>query len=628
MVTAVDSESELISAGNLAPRLVCVSYCSDTDFKPKLLHHTDSYEVLEQLLKRETIVGANFSFDAAVIARKHPQLLPLIFQAYFDGRVLDVQLAQRLIDLARGELDGYRTPTGEYVRYGYSLAALHERHGFGLLEKQDTWRLRYGELIDVPLERWPAAAKQYALDDATAPLKVYRAQLQYEEFLKDLPAQSRASFALHLMSCRGMITDARRCDEYINETRREIERCRLVCVDKGIVRDNGSRDTKKAKALMLAACERYDIAPKLTQTGGVSLDAEACRDSGDEVLQAYSTYSSSNTILTRAENFKRGSTGVPLQTSFVTLLNNGRTASRAPSPPLIGDNLQNLPRKGKLRNVFIPRPGFLFVSIDYSMAEIHTFAQVELWKFGTSKLADALNEQKDVHCMLAATMMRKSYEEVLANKKHGEYARQRQLAKAGNFGALGGMGAKRFMLQTNMTAESREQRIDLATAQHVLKSWRETWSPEKYFEWCSSMLGEAGAGVTTVKQFVSERVRAHIGYSELCNTFFSGLAADAGKAALLPVSFECYCKEDSPAFGSRPVLYIHDELIAEVPEEKASEASFRLRDIMVEVFNKYTPDVPVRAEPALQRCWYKSAEPVYDEKGRLIPWEPSTTATK
>lgn len=623
MTVSVDTETELISAGNLAPRLVCVSYCSDVDFEPKLLHHSDSYEVLEHLLKYETIVGANFAFDAAVLARKHPSLLPLIFQAYFEDRILDIQLAQRLIDLARGELDGYKTAEGVYVRYGYSLAALHDRHGFGLLEKQDTWRLRYGELIDVPLNEWPHAAKQYALDDATAPLKVYRSQLQYEEFLKDLPAQSRAAFALHLMSCRGMITDAKACDEYIRETKAEIERCRVMCVDNGIVRDDGSRDTKRAKSLMLASCEAHDISPKRTKTGGVSLDAEACRDSGNEILQAYSTYSSSNTILQRAENFKRGSTGVPLQTSFVTLLNNGRTASRAPGGSLIGDNLQNLPRKGKLRNVFVPRPGYLFVSIDYSMAEIHTFAQIELWKFGSSKLAEALNSQKDVHCLLAATMMKKSYEEVVANKKHGEYARQRQLAKAGNFGALGGMGAKRFMLQTNMTAESKDQRIDLATAQHVLKSWRETWSPEKYFEWCSSMLGEGGAGVTTIRQFISERVRAHIGYSELCNTFFSGLAADAGKAALLPVSQACYCDAVSPAYGSRPVLYIHDELIAEVPEATAHGAALHIRDTMVEVFNKYTPDVPVRAEPALMRRWYKQAEPVYNAEGELIPWEPN-----
>lgn len=620
-IVSLDTETTLIAAGELAPKLVCVSYCSEEDFQPHLRHHKDAdlYELLKQLLENETIIGANFAFDAAVLARKYPELLPLIFQAYFDGRILDIQLAQRLIDLAKGELDGYRLPEGTWIKYSYSLAALHERYGFGKLEKEDTWRLRYGELIDVPLAQWPRDAKQYALDDSVAPLKVYRSQLQYDEFLVDLAAQSRAAFALHLMSCRGMVTDAKKCDEYIRETKAEIERCRLVCLDYGIVRPDGSRDTKAAKALMLAACETHEIAPKRTKTGGVSLDAEACRDSGDETLQAYSTYSSSNTILQRAEKFKLGSAGVPLQTSFVTLLNNGRTASRAPSAPLVGDNLQNLPRKGKLRNVFVPRLGFLLCSVDYSMAEIHTFAQVEVWKFGKSKLAEALNAQKDVHCMLAATMMRKSYDEVFANRKVGEYARQRQLAKAGNFGALGGMGPKRFMLQTNMTAESREQRIDLATAQHVLKSWKETWEPEPYFEWCGSMLGEAGAGVTTVKQFVSGRVRAHIGYSELCNTFFSGLAADAGKAALLPVAFESYCVEDSPAFRSRPVLYVHDEVIAEVPAVTAHEAAHRIRDIMVEVFNKYTPDVPVRAEPALMDYWDKAGEPKYVNE-RLVSW--------
>jgi hypothetical protein len=37
----------------------------------------------------------------------------------------------------------------------------------------------------------------------------------------------------------------------------------------------------------------------------------------------------------------------------------------------------------------------------------------------------------------------------------------------------------------------------------------------------------------------------------------------------------------------------------------------------------YITDVPIIAEPVLMRRWYKNAETVRDESGRLICWEPS-----
>jgi DNA polymerase I-like protein with 3'-5' exonuclease and polymerase domains len=67
---------------------------------------------------------------------------------------------------------------------------------------------------------------------------------------------------------------------------------------------------------------------------------------------------------------------------------------------------------------------------------------------------------------------------------------------------------------------------------------------------------------------------------------------------------------------------VHDEIIAEVPEDRAHEAAHRIAEVMVETMNLYTPDVPARAEPALMRRWYKAADPVYVD-GRLVPWEPS-----
>jgi hypothetical protein len=49
---------------------------------------------------------------------------------------------------------------------------------------------------------------------------------------------------------------------------------------------------------------------------------------------------------------------------------------------------------------------------------------------------------------------------------------------------------------------------------------------------------------------------------------------------------------------------------------------------MVEAFNHFTPDVPVRATPVLMDRWSKSAEHLVDSNGNLQVWhyEPEAAA--
>jgi DNA polymerase I len=618
--TAFDSETKLIEAGNLTPDMVCLTYCGD-DHIPGLLHARDSFTFLQNMLRNDLCVGANVAYDMGVIAAQFPELLPDIFTAYFDDRVRDCQLDQMLIDLAQGRLFTYFDHNGVATKVSYSLGALNTRYGFPALDKSgDSFRLRYGELIDVPVSEWPAAAVDYAKDDALATFRVHQMQKQWQEYIVDGCAQARAAFGLQLMSIRGMVTDLAACEEYIAEVKADIERCKNTLLSTGILRPNGSRDTKKAKEHMQAVCTELGVSPKRTAKDGISLDAEACRDSGDEVLKAYATFGSAKTILEKTELLKLGATGTPLQTSFTVMVQNGRTSSREPSKPLIGTNFQNIPRAGKMRECFVPREGFLLCSVDYNGMELHTFAQVEIWATGRSLMAEALNAGKDLHCMLAATMLGCSYEEVVENKKSGKYKAARQLAKIGNFGLIGGMGAKRFLDAINKSAASKEERVGPDMAAQVKRAWEQTWQPKEYFAWINNMLGEGG--IATVKQFVSGRIRAHCDYSVAANAFFSGLAADAAKSTLLPLWHEALVDESSAFYGSFPLLYIHDEVLAEVPIATAHEAAMRQRDLMIEQGSLYCPDVPLRAEPALMDRWYKAAEAVYDNNGRLIPWQP------
>ena len=131
------------------------------------------------------------------------------------------------------------------------------------------------------------------------------------------------------------------------------------------------------------------------------------------------------------------------------------------------------------------------------------------------------------------------------------------------------------------------------------------------------------------------------------NTFFQGLAADGAKLAGWMIMRECYLERpyeglryekllpevrgavdllrlegESPLYGSRPIVFAHDENIAESEEAKAPEAADRLSKVMVECMQIYTPKVKIRSEATITRRWLKGAKSIRDENGRLQVWAP------
>jgi hypothetical protein len=67
---------------------------------------------------------------------------------------------------------------------------------------------------------------------------------------------------------------------------------------------------------------------------------------------------------------------------------------------------------------------------------------------------------------------------------------------------------------------------------------------------------------------------------------------------------------------------VHDEFLFELLEARAHEAAFEAVRIMKAAGRRWMPDCPPGCEPALMERWYKDAEPVYDENGRLSVWRP------
>jgi hypothetical protein len=632
---AVDTETALIGRGeDIAPRLACVTYCDDT-FEPQILHWSEALKFLTYVYDECESTWANGTFDQWVILRAYPELKHKIWRAHWEGRVHDVQLRQRLIDLGTGQLEGFRAAEDEKIKFSYSLAALYERHGFGTMDKSvDTYRLRYGELIDVPLEDWPVEAVSYAVGDAKGTRQVHAAQEHWRDLLDDGPRQALYAFARRKMVHRGIITDGATCDLYLGEVEAEIEKARQTLLAHGLIRGStnidtgkpnppskvGTKDTKLARARMERVCTEAGIDIKRTPKDGVCLNAEATRDSGDPVLRAYSLYTSADLTISKVKMLREGSKGLPLQTEFVNLLENGRCSTRIPKL-YVGVQMQNLPKVGRMRNCFIARPGYALVDIDYAMHELVTVAQAQLWLGASHKLADALNDNRDVHCDVGAGLMGVSYEEMLANKKRKPYSLHRDQSKEVNFGGWGVMSVKRLRASMNKKRQDGDPLVDDYRAAAIMRAWETRWDPEEYFSAVARVFPENDRwALGSIRQFVSNRVRAYISFPDACNGIFSGLAADAAGMAYTAVCRACeLATKGEPLYDCHPVLTVHDSIVLEVPLETLHVSATEATRIYVEVGQSYTPDVQLRAEPAASLMLDKNAEPVY-VNGELNLW--------
>jgi len=615
---AFDTETALAVPGQMAPPLACLSYAASGG-PGSIDSARDARSAFKAwgeiaLQKSLLLVGHNVSYDLAVLAAAHSELLPLIFALLDQDKITDTMLRQQLIDIAQGCRTWTRHAGEKPQHTEYSLADVARRTiGRELAKGEDTWRLRYGELIGVPLHAWPQAAKEYAINDAVATRDVFEWQEAHApaEIFEDEFRQTRAAFAFQLCSVWGIRTDPEAVAAFAESVRtRRAELGRMLGAI-GLVRADGSRDTKAAQARAVAVWGALGKAMPVTKKGAAALDSESCRKSKDQALIDYAEFSSlSKNNSTDLVWLERG-TKMPVHTHFDALKETGRSGSAGP-------NVQNLPRKSGVRECVRPRPGFVFIDADYGKLELHTWAQVCLDLLGQSRLASVLNSGVDPHTELAGIILGISYEEATRRvKAHDkEIENTRNAAKAANFGYPGGLGAESFV---EYAASNYKVVIDPSRALEIKSHWEDLW-PEAgpYF----AMIDALG---DTIRHPRSGRWRGQTRYTEACNGMFQGLGADCAKDAFYRVQRACYNERESPLFGSRPINFVHDQIITETPlSGDPHAAAMEQKRIMDETARGWMPDCPSKADVFLAICWSKNAHAVYDAAGRLVPWQPST----
>ena len=218
-VLAIDTETHRFKPGDMAPRIVCLSWYNGQI--GGLLLHDEAEKWLGIRLERAiagklTIVAHYAAYDFACVLANWAFINPWVWEAYARGAVRCTAAREKLLDIAEGKLRGERLGDATWIKHEYTLEDIARRRlDVADLDKgPDSWRTRYHELDGVPLDQWPERAVRYAELDAELCLRVHQNQEERSQAMGYMmPTQNdevRADLALRLATVWGIRTDGER----------------------------------------------------------------------------------------------------------------------------------------------------------------------------------------------------------------------------------------------------------------------------------------------------------------------------------------------------------------------------------------------------------------------------------
>ena len=250
-------------------------------------------------------------------------------------------------------------------------------------------------------------------------------------------------------------------------------------------------------------------------------------------------------------------------------------------------NLQNIPIRTaegrRIRQAFIAPPGFKLLAADYSQIELRIMAHLS----GDEGLLAAFASEQDVHRATAAEVFGLSLEAVTAD--------QRRSAKAINFGLIYGMSA--FGL-------AKQLGIDRGQAQDYVARYFERYPGVRRYMDDTRASARRSGFVSTVfgrrlhLPEINSRNAQMRQYAErsAINAPMQGTAADIIKRAMIDVA--AWLAAEEPR--ARLIMQVHDELVVEVPEERADDIGINIVRIMEGAAELR---VPLRVDRGLGTNW-------------------------
>ncbi|MFH1616296.1 MAG: DNA polymerase I [Planctomycetota bacterium] len=264
-----------------------------------------------------------------------------------------------------------------------------------------------------------------------------------------------------------------------------------------------------------------------------------------------------------------------------TITATGRLSSSDP-------NLQNIPVRTdlgkKIRSAFVPaKRSDVILSADYSQIELRLLAH-----FSQDKaLREAFEKNQDIHRFVAAQIYNVPLEEVTSQ--------MRSHCKAVNFGIIYGQGAFGLSRTTGLSQSEAKKFIeDYFTRYASIRKFMDD--------------AVAGAKTTGHAETIMGRRRIITGLSArnfntrsqaerlVINTIIQGSAADMIKLAMINIQ-RVIERDNLPV---KMILQIHDELVFEVPRDKAVEYG---KWIAAEMTGAIRLSVPLKVDISYGRTW-------------------------
>ena len=264
-----------------------------------------------------------------------------------------------------------------------------------------------------------------------------------------------------------------------------------------------------------------------------------------------------------------------------TITATGRISSTEP-------NLQNIPTRfelgKKVRKLFKPEKGNIYIDADYSQIELRVLASIS----GDKHMIEAFKEGQDIHKQAASKVFKTPIEEVTKE--------QRSNAKAVNFGIVYGISEFGLGEQLGISRKQAKKYIDEYLEQYAgikefMDNIKEEAKEKGYVETMfhrRRYIPELKSKNYMVRQF---------GARAAMNTPIQGTAADIMKISMLKV-FE---KIKKRKLKSKIVLQVHDEMMLEVPLEEKDEVQKIIKDCMESAVKL---KVPLVAEISEAENWY------------------------
>ena len=265
-----------------------------------------------------------------------------------------------------------------------------------------------------------------------------------------------------------------------------------------------------------------------------------------------------------------------------TITATGRISSTEP-------NLQNIPTRFELgkrvRKVFKPENGKVYLDADYSQIELRVLAHIS----GDEHMIQAFKEGQDIHKQAASKVFKTPINEVTKE--------QRSNAKAVNFGIVYGISdfglgeqlgisrklAKRYITEYLEQYSGIKEFMEKITEEAKEKGYVETLFHRRRY------IPELKSNNYMVRQFGSRAAM---------NTPIQGTAADIMKIAMIKVYRELKRRN----LKSKIVLQVHDEMMLEVLPEEKEEIKIMMKEAMETAASL---NVPLIAEISEAENWYE-----------------------